>query len=64
MKAFLSTISQNRQIGRASNDGKHYLFEEIIGLEIDTKLPRTAVRISHGFWQYTTSYSSSNRSLC
>ena len=36
--------------GRTSNDGKHYLVEEIVGLEIDAKLPRTT-RISHASFQ-------------
>lgn len=36
--------------GRSSNEGKDYLVEEIVGLELEVKLPRTT-RISHASFQ-------------
>ncbi len=36
--------------GRSSNEGKDYLVEEIVGLELDVRLPRTT-RISHASFQ-------------
>ncbi|AKX47328.1 transcriptional antiterminator [Thiopseudomonas alkaliphila] len=36
--------------GRSSNEGKDYLVEEIVGLELDVRLPSTS-RISHAFFQ-------------